>query len=911
VSTLTPECWQEISPYLDHVLSLPEAGRAAWLESFRGKSPKLADLLQKLLEEHRAVAQEHFLEVLPLRPKNELSLAGQTIGAYRLISPIGHGGMGSVWLAERSDGRFERRVAVKFLRFAVASPQEAERFKREGSILGKFAHPHIAELIDAGVAPNGEPYLVLEHVEGQQIDQYCDQRTLGINARIKLFLDVLSAVAQAHANLIVHRDIKPSNVLVRNDGKVKLLDFGIAKLLASEEHPSATQLTLDGGGALTPEFAAPEQVTSGAVTTATDVYALGMLLYLLLTGQHPIGSARHSPADLVKAIVETEPPRPSDITASSDAKSVAEKRASTRDKLPRQLRGDLDTIVAKALKKKPAERYPSVTALADDLQRFLQHEPISARPDTISYRTSKFLCRNRTTVTLSALTLLAVIAGLAGTLVQARSARRQRDFALHQLERAEAVNDLNSYVLSNAAPSGKPFTVNDLLVGAEHIVRRQQGDTSVRAELLVSIGRQYTVQDEYQKARSLLEDAYLLSRTISEPTIRAGASCGLGQVLARTGEAARAEALVQDGLKQLPNDPSYVVERVSCLLRGSEIASLSGRDADALARAQAAEHLVEASSFHSDSLRLGTRISLASAYDHAGRRAEANEAYRKAGAELEMLGRGETQMAGTLFNNWGTMLIRAGRPLDAERALRRTIEISRDGQTENSITPTTLSNYSVVLYALGRLDEASHYAEWAYKRARETGDSMAASQALFHRARIYRAQKDLARADEMLSDVELQLRQHLPAGHFAFAILAIEQALNAQTKGDFQRALQLADQSSALMESSANKGGGTVYYLGKCLVSRSGIELQLGRASQAVADASRALPMLEQASVQGSSSADVGHAYAALGRALQVQGRVDEAHAAFRSAAEHLEKTLGPDHPDSRAAHQLASLSSR
>src|SRR5215472_4425863 len=279
--TLTPDRWQEISPYLDQALSLPEAERAAWLESFRAEKPELVDVLQELLKEHGALAREHFLERGPMEPANEVFLPGRTLGPYRLISPIGQGGMGSVWLAERSDGRFERRVAVKFLNFAVAARGGAERFKREGRILGRLADPHIAELIDAGVTANGEPYLVLEHVEGEHIDEYCDRHALSVEARVKLFLDVLGAVAEAHAHLIVHRDIKPSNVLVRNDGQVKLLDFGIAKLLADGATPAPpTLLTADGGGALTPLFATPEQVTGGAVTTATDVYALGVLLYM-------------------------------------------------------------------------------------------------------------------------------------------------------------------------------------------------------------------------------------------------------------------------------------------------------------------------------------------------------------------------------------------------------------------------------------------------------------------------------------------------------------------------------------------------------------------------------------------------------------------------------------------------------
>ena len=331
MAKLSSERWLEISPYLDQALSLSGDERTTWLASIRAEKPELADLLQELLDEHRALNEKRFLEGSPIADRDQSSLAGQNIGAYKLISPIGQGGMGSVWLAERSDGRFERRVAVKFLRFAVAAQGGAERFQREGRILGQLADPHIAELMDAGVSPSGEPYLVLELVDGEQIDEYCDKHGLDVETRIHIFFDVLSAVAQAHTHLIVHRDLKPSNVLVRTDGQVKLLDFGIAKLLADEGNRAAqSQLTLEGGGALTPQFAAPEQVTGGAVTTATDMYALGVLLYLLLTGQHPAGAGAHSPADLIKAIVETEAPRASEAVRSPDREQPPKSEAQHR-----------------------------------------------------------------------------------------------------------------------------------------------------------------------------------------------------------------------------------------------------------------------------------------------------------------------------------------------------------------------------------------------------------------------------------------------------------------------------------------------------------------------------------------------------------------------------------------------------
>src|SRR2546422_530998 len=414
MSKLSPDQWQALSPHLDQALEMTDDERSTWLSSLQIENPTLAYQLEILLREHRVLSEEGFLEASALELPGGPGLAGQTLGVYTLVSQIGHGGMGTVWLAERNDGRFERRVAVKVLNIALMGKGGEERFKREGRILGRLTHPHIAELIDAGVSLAGQPFLVLEYVEGDHIDRYCDENKLDIRARVRLFLDALRAVAQAHANLIVHRDLKPSNILVRTDGQAKLLDFGIAKLLEGEGQIGESPLTLEGGRALTPEYAAPEQLKGEAVTAATDVYASGVLLYVLLTGRHPAGPGPHTPAGLVKAILDTEPPRPSEIVAptlTNEEASVtnARRRDTTPDKLVRLLGGELDTIVAKALKKNPQERYLSIKAFADDLQRYLRHEPISARPDAIAYRAGKFARRHRSSVIASLLVTLALI----------------------------------------------------------------------------------------------------------------------------------------------------------------------------------------------------------------------------------------------------------------------------------------------------------------------------------------------------------------------------------------------------------------------------------------------------------------------------------------------------------------------
>ena len=259
MSAVNPDQWRALSPYLDQALTMTEAQRARWLATLRKERPSLADQLEELLDERQAAEEEGYLATGPAVSAQGHWLEGQTVGAYKLIAEIGQGGMGTVWLAERADGRFERKAAVKFLNVALIGRGGEERFKREGAILGRCSHPSIAEMLDVGVSASGQPFLVLEYVEGEPIDRYCDSRKLDVSARVRLFLEVLSAVAHAHANLIVHRDIKPSNVQVSKDGQVKLLDFGIAKLLEGEgQQGAATLLTHEAGSAMTPAYAAPE-----------------------------------------------------------------------------------------------------------------------------------------------------------------------------------------------------------------------------------------------------------------------------------------------------------------------------------------------------------------------------------------------------------------------------------------------------------------------------------------------------------------------------------------------------------------------------------------------------------------------------------------------------------------------------
>ncbi len=419
--------------------------------------------------------------------------AGTRLGPWELRELLGSGGTGEVWAAVRADGLHQGRAAVKLLRSGQFSPAVAAlvqaRFAREGELLARLTHPHIAQLLDAGLAADGTRYLVLEHVQGQRIDDWCDDRRLSTAARVKLLIQVCDAVQFAHANLIVHRDLKPANILITGDalnghvnsGHVKLLDFGVAKLL--EDTPEADELTRLGAAGLTPEYAAPEQINGDPVTVATDVYALGVLMFVLLSGQRPYGTPKSTAAQLARDIVEAEPRRLSAVPTAPSAPAA-----------PRSdLRGDLEHIAAKALRKRPAERYASVQALADDLQRHLRHESVSAQAPTFGYLATKFVQRHKVFVAATGLVLAATVAGVAATLWQARLAREQAGIARAEAANANAIKDFLLGVFNTSAVGDGKTTQNStaselLQRGGQRLLADTKLPAAVRLELLTVVG---------------------------------------------------------------------------------------------------------------------------------------------------------------------------------------------------------------------------------------------------------------------------------------------------------------------------------------------------------------------------------------------------------------------------------------
>lgn len=521
------ERWQRLSPLLDALFELDDQAREQRLQRLREEDPALADELQTLitLDEHH----EDFLSEPLIAPLAGLR-AGAEVGPYKLERLLGEGGMGQVWLAARADGLYQRRVALKLLRPGLADSNLRVRFSRERQILARLAHPHIARLLDAGITSDGLPYLALEFVEGEPITDYCRNHQLPIEQRLRMFHQICDAVSHAHANLIVHRDLKPSNILVTPSGDVRLLDFGIAKLLDSDA-PMVEQ-TRTGVRAFTLHYAAPEQVRGEPVTTMTDVYALGVVLFELLTDTKPYRLKRQTDAEWEEAILAADPQRPSQTLLHRSEDSGADVHALRRQ--ARMLAGDLDNIVLKTLSKRPEQRYPSVEALALDLTRYEAGRPVQARPQSVGYRFGKYLRRHRWSLASGSLIAVVLSAALAIVAWQGRQ-------AVAEAGRAQAMQDFMVGVFETArgTPEGQALDLRGLLDGSLARGNRELArQPRARAELLGVIARLRMGLGDYREALVLLNrQAGVLASTSDIPvSLQIESLTQRGQALRLLGE---------------------------------------------------------------------------------------------------------------------------------------------------------------------------------------------------------------------------------------------------------------------------------------------------------------------------------------------------------------------------------------
>jgi eukaryotic-like serine/threonine-protein kinase len=527
--------WSEVDRLFEAALDRAPEDRDAFLAGACGTDTELLELLRSLLEHgaspargltgsHESLVRDILNERRGSEGRDTLladAFEGLRLGPFELERMIGRGGLGVVYRARRVEGGFDQRVAIKLLRESEGA-KVLRRFERERAILAYLDHPYIATLLDGGIAPDGRPYLVMEYVDGRPITRYSEEESLSIRGRLRLFLRVCDAVASAHARLVVHRDLKPSNILVTGDGSPKLLDFGIARILEAGGSEGPLQHTLTG--ALSPAYASPEQIRGDPVAIASDVFQLGTLLYLLLAGRRPHDEAETSPLTLIPLILEKDPPLPSEAVADAGVGGVA------RPRVRSALRGDLDTVIMKALRKEPDRRYGSVAELAEDLRRHLDGMPVRARPDSFGYRSSKFVRRNRAAVAGAALFVAALVGGLGAALWQ-------RGIAVAEAARANEVSDFVMglfEVTDPALASDEEVSLRDLLErGAARIEDELAGQPRLQADMYSLIGPIYTRLGLYDGAREMLSRAVDLRQA-------AGGTGSPGHALA-THELARLE----------------------------------------------------------------------------------------------------------------------------------------------------------------------------------------------------------------------------------------------------------------------------------------------------------------------------------------------------------------------------------
>jgi serine/threonine-protein kinase len=655
--------WLRLAPVLDELLEMEPDARDVRLQQLERESPELAAEVQRLLA--LDTARPDFLSTPVYHASICVSLPGALLGPYRLLKMIGEGGMGQVWLAERADGLFERRAALKLLRPGFADTGLRSRFDRERQILAKLAHEHIARFLDAGFGDDGQPYLALEYVEGQSITAYAAQRKLTVVQRLALFLQVCSAVSHAHASLVVHRDLKPSNILVTPAGAVRLLDFGIAKLLDAPGR-EGTETTRAGSRAFTLHYAAPEQIRGDAVTATTDVYSLGVVLYELLTGCKPYRLRRDTDAEWEEAILNSDPTRPSSMARSRDDHLTRSER-----KLARTLSGDLDNIVLKALHKAPEDRYLSVEALASDLRRYLAGRPVSARPHSLDYKLRKYVQRNALQIGLG----LLIISVLGGALYMTLSQKRE---AQAEAQRAQAMHDFVIGLFEQAGKEAGPSNSVDVRHLLDAGVRRSNilfaRQPIVRAELLKLIARMHLQLGDYSETIAVLDQQASALPAASE-SVRVESLMLRGDALRQLGEPLRCRALLlahEDELtvrneetRRLDADYQSVLGRCERALQHVNSARLHFRRALAIRKKQGnaaaeAESLVDLAMLESDT----------------GHNAAALAGLRDALQRVSAAHGEQGPLAISIWQGLGTLYRELGHSADAENAYRTSYRLA-------------------------------------------------------------------------------------------------------------------------------------------------------------------------------------------------------------------------------------------
>jgi eukaryotic-like serine/threonine-protein kinase len=553
---MTKEDWQVVEAAFQQAVDLPLDARGAFLAAFARERADLAPQVGKLVDAH--FADDDALSK-PIEAAIEAIVGeasdpwiGRAIGVWNIRERIATGGMGAVFLGARADGQFDQSVAIKIMSAQLLASDAAARFKAERQILARLNHPYIAQLYDGGTTDEDLPYLVMEYVDGQRIDHYCEENGLDVDARLELFRKVCDAVDYAHRNLTIHRDLKPSNILIDAHGNPKLLDFGIAKLLDDGAGGLPPAVTREGMRAMTPEYASPEQMRGEPVAVATDVYSLGVLLYRLMTGQSPYGLSGATPLEYERAILEQSPKRPSTIVSATSPGGAGAGFGISVRQLRHRLAGDLDNIALKALQKEPERRYPSASALAQDIGRYLRLEPVEARGDDWVYIARKFAVRNAGRLAAAGLVLVGVAAIVAFYTLQLAS---ERDRAQLEAAKAAQVTDYLTELFGAADPTsslGETITADTLLERGAARLDDELGDQpELRAALLKAIAASYSNMGEFQASLAQAEKALAVEAELDDidPVDSSRTHQLLGSMLLELGEYDRSLAELEEALR--------------------------------------------------------------------------------------------------------------------------------------------------------------------------------------------------------------------------------------------------------------------------------------------------------------------------------------------------------------------------
>jgi len=909
--------WEAVSALLDELLDLDEGPRAVRLAQIRSQNATLGDHIAGLLSHQASVRGEGFLENSAIDPLGLTELAGRSFGGYTLDRPLGQGGMGSVWLARRSDGRYEGQAAVKLLNLGSLGQSGGERLRHEANALAKLSHPNITHLIDAGVAA-GQPYLVLEYVEGEPIDIWCDAQALGVEARVRLFLQVLGAVSHAHGRLILHRDLKPSNILVTKEGSAMLLDFGIAKLLEGDGRTTApSEMTRLGGAAMTPEYAAPEQLQRTEVTTATDVYALGVLLYVLLVGKHPTAGEASTPVEQMQALVAAEAAPLSDAALQAETQLLKLYGLSAAQ-LARELSGDLDNIVAKALQKEPADRYPTADAFASDLKRYLNHEPVIARPESRAYRMRKFVRRHRVAVGFVASIVVVLIAGIAGTTwqaieaqrqrkeatAQAHESARQRDVARFQAQRAEASSEFMSLMLEEVGPGGKPLTPLELVDrGVQLLDRRYGDDQAFAARMLVQMSRRYMDLVNTEKQWSILGRALAIAEKQDDPDLIADIECTIVRTQQDAGKYDLAEEHMQSARAALARAPNAeVATKVDCLRAEAEVAD-AHRDSDAaISHLRAAQQLLEDTQNTRGLQYHAVLTDLGGIYFRTSRFRESLELNERTARALDENGRGGTLGRVRVAINRASVLLRLGEVQRAEEASRDAIRRAQKLDENKPAQPDQIVAYSVILNRLGRTDESIARLTEASRQLRAAGSGARVQQANYNLARALMLAGRYDESQKLLDEVQRAWSENATANKDRLSDLARTRAEIELARRHVNEAGELIDASLAQFGYPSKSNG---LGLAAALTSAARIYLAKNELPQAESFAQAALKISEGIARDPTQSADVGEAALALAALQQAKGDQVAARANADRAVTALTNGLGDKHATTREATAL------